>query len=103
MENLKTIEKAWEGKKLFEGESIGLVDIVADFLAFWLGVLQEENASINLLDQEKLYVLNEWIQKFLNCDVEGMLGPSQKSARIFPGHPRSHTFNRNFSSPAMYK
>ena len=36
-EVLKFLEDELQGKKFFGGDSIGLVDIVANFIAFWLG------------------------------------------------------------------
>ncbi|GLT37529.1 hypothetical protein SLA2020_118400 [Shorea laevis] len=41
LEGLKTLESALEGKRFFGGDGIGLVDIAASFIAFWLGAIQE--------------------------------------------------------------
>ncbi|KAF8006260.1 hypothetical protein BT93_K0524 [Corymbia citriodora subsp. variegata] len=38
---LSTLEGELKGKKFFGGETIGVVDIVADFIGYWVGVIQE--------------------------------------------------------------
>ncbi|XP_062167720.1 probable glutathione S-transferase [Alnus glutinosa] len=40
-ELLKFLEEEQKKKRFFGGESIGMVDIVASFIAFWLRVLEE--------------------------------------------------------------
>jgi len=67
-ELLKTLENELKGKKFFGGEAIGLVDIVATFLALWAGVFQELSGT-ELLTREKFPVLFEWIDEYVNCSV----------------------------------
>ncbi|XP_043725907.1 probable glutathione S-transferase [Telopea speciosissima] len=67
-ENLRTLENELQGKKFFGGETIGLVDIVANLIPSGIGIF-EEVVGIKLLDEEKLPILCRWIEQFLSCDV----------------------------------
>ncbi|KAE8654285.1 Adenine nucleotide alpha hydrolases-like superfamily protein [Hibiscus syriacus] len=40
-ECLKALESALNGKRFFGGDAIGMVDIAANFVGFWLGIIQE--------------------------------------------------------------
>nr|AGH14251.1 glutathione S-transferase [Musa acuminata AAA Group] len=67
-ECLHLLEEELKGKKFFGGDSIGMVDIAASFIAHWLGVL-EEVAGISLLDEEKYPNLCKWTEEFLKSDA----------------------------------
>ncbi|WJX76513.1 putative glutathione S-transferase [Trifolium repens] len=54
--------------KFFGGEDIGLVDITAVFIAFWLPVLQEV-MGLKLLNNEKFPKLYKWSQDFNNHPI----------------------------------
>ncbi|XP_073054305.1 probable glutathione S-transferase [Primulina eburnea] len=64
-EVLKFLDNQLEGKKFFGGESIGLVDIAANFIAYWL-VLITELVGIELVTSEKFPNLCAWIDKYVN-------------------------------------
>ncbi|XAR68886.1 Glutathione transferase [Bertholletia excelsa] len=65
---LKTLEVQLKDKKFFGGDSIGLVDIAADFIGHWLGVLLEA-AGLYLLTEEKFPILCRWINDFADHPV----------------------------------
>lgn len=67
-ELLSTLEGELKGKKFFGGESVGFVDIMASFVGYWLGVLQEA-FGVNVLTEDKLPVLCKWAEEFQNCPV----------------------------------
>ncbi|XP_020226479.1 probable glutathione S-transferase [Cajanus cajan] len=54
--------------KFFGGESIGLVDIAASYLAFWLPAI-EEAVGLKLLTSDKFPKLHKWGQEFTNHPV----------------------------------
>ena len=65
---LKTLEGQLKGKKFFGGDTIGMIDIVASFIGFWLGILLEA-AGLELLTDEKFPKLCKWIDEYVNCGV----------------------------------
>ncbi|KAK3004035.1 hypothetical protein RJ639_019333 [Escallonia herrerae] len=40
-ENLKTLESALEGKRFFEGEAIGFVDITIGWIGIWTRIVEK--------------------------------------------------------------
>ncbi|KAK2360897.1 putative glutathione S-transferase [Trifolium repens] len=54
--------------KFFGGEDIGLVDITAVFIAFWLPIVQEV-MGLKLLNTEKFPKLYKWSQDFNNHPI----------------------------------
>lgn len=66
--NLKTLEKELEGKKFFGGASIGYLDIVANFIAYWLDAIQKA-AGKEILTKEAFPLLFKWKQDFIACKV----------------------------------
>jgi len=82
-EHLKTLENELKGKRFFGGETIGLVDISAIFIAYWLGVIQEISGS-ELLTEEKFPVLFKWSDEYVNCSVvKEILPPRDELAAFF--------------------
>ncbi|PSS34595.1 Glutathione S-transferase [Actinidia chinensis var. chinensis] len=67
-ELLKTLETQLKGNKFFGGETIGFVDFVANFIGFWLGIIQEA-VGLELLTEEKFPNLCKWIDNYVNCPV----------------------------------
>ncbi|GMI71378.1 glutathione S-transferase TAU 8 [Hibiscus trionum] len=65
---LKTLESALNGKRFFGGDVIGMVDIAANFVGFWLRIIQEI-AGVELLSAEKFPALFEWTDEFVGCSV----------------------------------
>ena len=51
--------------KFFGGETLGLVDIAADFVAFWMPII-EEVVGLQILTGDRFPKLYEWSQKFVN-------------------------------------
>ncbi|KAK1562519.1 hypothetical protein Q3G72_013177 [Acer saccharum] len=77
-EHLKTLENELGDKKFFGGEEIGLVDIVANFIGFWLVSLQEP-IGLELLTEEKFPKLCKWIHEYVNhAAVKENLPPKDK-------------------------
>ena len=68
LEALKILQEALKDKKFFGGESIGLVDIAANFIGYWVAILQEI-AGLELLTIEKFPKLYNWSQDFINHPV----------------------------------
>ncbi|XP_059667876.1 glutathione S-transferase U8-like [Cornus florida] len=82
-ELLKTLESELKGKRFFGGDDIGLVDIVANFIAFWAGLIQEVSGT-ELLTREKFPVLFKWIDEYVNCSViKENLPPRDKLTAFF--------------------
>nr|GMD43409.1 probable glutathione S-transferase [Ipomoea batatas] len=68
-ELLKVLDNELKKKKFLGGETMGFADIAANFVAVWVGVL-EEIMEVELgLTEEKFPHLCRWKQDFLNCDV----------------------------------
>lgn len=67
-ELLSTLEGELKGKKFFGGETVGFLDIVANFVGYWAGVLQEA-VGVDVLTEEKFPVLCKWAERFQNCPV----------------------------------
>ncbi|KAH6798186.1 glutathione S-transferase TAU 8 [Perilla frutescens var. hirtella] len=65
IEGLKFLEEEIEGKKFFGGDSIGVVDIVANFFAHWFLILQEL-AGLEILSEEKFPNLWKWVNEYCN-------------------------------------
>ncbi|KAK7259951.1 hypothetical protein RIF29_25586 [Crotalaria pallida] len=65
---LKILQDELKDKKFFGGENIGLVDIAANFVGYWVGILQEI-AGLELLTVEKFPKLYKWSQEFVNHSV----------------------------------
>ncbi|KAJ8436191.1 hypothetical protein Cgig2_021862 [Carnegiea gigantea] len=68
LENLNLLEKELERKKFFGGEKAGFVDIVANFIAYWVGALQEATGK-EVLTKEKYPCLFKWGQDFASCSI----------------------------------
>ncbi|KAF2306211.1 hypothetical protein GH714_015840 [Hevea brasiliensis] len=66
--HLKTLENELKDKKFFVGETIGVVDIVANSIGFWLGVIQEAT-GIELVTKERFPILSNWIDEYVSCSV----------------------------------
>ncbi|XP_058751785.1 probable glutathione S-transferase [Vicia villosa] len=67
-EALKLLEDEIKDKKFFGGETIGLVDIAASFIGYWVDILQEI-AGLKLLTIEKFPKVFKWSQEFINHPV----------------------------------
>nr|ALY05895.1 GST6 [Litchi chinensis] len=67
-EHLNTLENELKDKKFFGGQDIGLVDIAANFIGFWLGLFQEVS-GLELLTEEKFPKLYKWSQDYVTHSV----------------------------------
>lgn len=67
-ECLKTLEGELKDKKFFGGEKVGMVDIVASLMAFWIRILQEI-VGVDLLTPEKFPVLFKWSEELVGCPI----------------------------------
>lgn len=76
-EALKILENEIKGKTFFGGEEIGLVDLGANYIAFWLEILQEES-GVQILSEEKFPNLWEWKKRFCNESYVKEFLPNRK-------------------------
>ncbi|KVG11053.1 Glutathione S-transferase/chloride channel, C-terminal [Cynara cardunculus var. scolymus] len=69
-ENLQVLENevGVKGKRFFGGDNMDIVDIVAGFIAYWLG-LMEEATQIKIFTEDKFPKLTKWSDEFVNCQV----------------------------------
>ncbi|KAL1825590.1 hypothetical protein DCAR_0313765 [Daucus carota subsp. sativus] len=67
-ELLSILENELKDQKFFGGESIGLVDIVADLIALWLDVIQE-GLGIEIFTQQTHPKLFKWSEEYMNCSI----------------------------------
>ncbi|KAK6231333.1 hypothetical protein SCA6_001406 [Theobroma cacao] len=95
-ECLKTLESALRGKRFFGGDTVGMVDIAANFIGYWLRVIQEAT-GMEVLSAEKFPELFKWTDEFVSCSVvKGSLPPRDKllafvKARIAAGMDQAPT------------
>lgn len=82
-EYLSILDGELKGKKLYEGESIGIVDISLNFFTVWADALQKVS-GINLVNEEKYPNICKWTQEFISCDaVKESIPDKQKLQAIF--------------------
>ncbi|XP_071701444.1 probable glutathione S-transferase [Rutidosis leptorrhynchoides] len=84
-EQLQLIENELKNKgtKFFGGDNINLVDLSADFIAYWLGII-EEATDIKFFTKEKFPKLTEWAYNFVECEfVKGVLPPRAPLVEFF--------------------
>ncbi|XP_059428101.1 glutathione S-transferase U8-like [Corylus avellana] len=65
---LNFLEEELKEKKFFGGERIGMVDIVANVIGFWIGTF-EEGTGIELLTVDKFPKLCNWVDEYLSSSV----------------------------------
>ena len=76
-EVLLLLENELNHKKFFGGENIGLVDITASYVAFWLPVI-EEVVGFKWLTAERFPNLYKWSQHFIkHPEVQEGLPPRE--------------------------
>ncbi|GKA25950.1 probable glutathione S-transferase [Tanacetum coccineum] len=72
-----------KGTKFFGGENINIVDIAADFIAYWLGII-EEATEIKFVTKEKFPKIHEWADNFINSQaVKEILPPREHLLAFF--------------------
>ncbi|KAL3839463.1 hypothetical protein ACJIZ3_024054 [Penstemon smallii] len=62
---IQFLEEELKGKKFFGGDNIGLVDISANFIGYWFGIIQELKGQ-ELLTKEKFPNFCEWVNEYVN-------------------------------------
>ncbi|CAN4109691.1 unnamed protein product [Withania somnifera] len=65
-EVLKVLDNELKDKKFFGGNDVGFVDIVANFVGNWVGIV-EEATGVVLVTSEKFPNFCNWRYKYLNC------------------------------------
>lgn len=82
-EGLKYLEEELGDKQFFGGETIGFVDIAADFIAYWFGIAQEAS-GVMIMTAEKFPKLQRWSQNFVgNNIIKEVLPPKEKLMALF--------------------
>ncbi|XP_030473197.2 probable glutathione S-transferase [Syzygium oleosum] len=85
-ELLSTLEGELKGKKFFGGETVGFVDIVANFVGYWVGAIQEA-VGVDVLTEDEFPVLCKWAEEFQNCPViKEALPPRDMLLAFFKAH-----------------
>lgn len=75
--------------KFFGGEEIGIVDIAAVYIAFWIPLIQDIT-GLQLLNAEKCPKLSKWSQEFLNHPiVKENMPPREPLFAYFKAHYES--------------
>lgn len=67
IEQLKFLDGALQGKKFFGGDTIGYLDIAANFIGYWFGIAAEI-IGLKVLTKENHPNLCRWIDEYLNDD-----------------------------------
>ncbi|KAK2975704.1 hypothetical protein RJ640_010763, partial [Escallonia rubra] len=75
--DVEFLETELNDKRFFSGESIGLVNIVVNFVGLWLGVIQEVR-GVELLNKEKFPKLCGWVDEFLGSSIVRESLPSRE-------------------------
>ncbi|KAI3826876.1 hypothetical protein L1987_00935 [Smallanthus sonchifolius] len=68
LENLDVVEKQLTGKKFFNGESFGFLDLVFGWIAKYLGIF-EETGGIKLFEEDRFPLIMAWKDKFSDIPV----------------------------------
>ncbi|KAK9112171.1 hypothetical protein Scep_019690 [Stephania cephalantha] len=98
-ELMRTLESELKGKRFFGGEGIGFLDIAANFVAFWVGVLQQV-MGVSLIDEETFPVLCKWVEMFLSSSiVKETSPPRDKLLSFFQARLEARVASR----PMVYK
>lgn len=64
---LKVLDNELKDKKFFGGNNVGFVDIVANFVGYWIGIV-EEATGVVLVTSEKFPNFWAWRNEYLNCN-----------------------------------
>lgn len=92
-EGLKCLEKELGDKLFFGGETIGFVDIAADFIGYWLGIFQEAS-GVTIMTAEEFPKLQRWSEDFVgNNFIKEVLPPKEKLVAVLKAMFGSVTSN----------
>ncbi|KAK1280267.1 hypothetical protein QJS04_geneDACA017689 [Acorus gramineus] len=61
-------EGGLKGRKFFGGETIGFVDIVTGWIAYWVPMI-EEIMGVTIVDEGELPLMHAWFRDYLQLDV----------------------------------
>ncbi|KAK4432330.1 putative glutathione S-transferase [Sesamum alatum] len=67
VELLRILDSEIKGKKFFGGDNIGLVDITANFIAYWFGIVAQVVGLDEVITKETHPNLCKWIEEYNNC------------------------------------
>ncbi|KAL8150994.1 hypothetical protein V2J09_020802 [Rumex salicifolius] len=82
LESLKTLEKELEGKKFMGGECIGFVDIVANFLGYWLLAVEEATGK-TIVTSEAFPSICKWRDEFETYEVVKEMLPKTEKLVVY--------------------
>ncbi|KAM3690167.1 hypothetical protein ACJW30_09G101200 [Castanea mollissima] len=81
---LQFLENELKGKRFFGGETIGLVDIAANMIGYWLGIFEEASGVSELLTSEKFPKLFNWANEFVSVSaIKESLPPRDKTCCLY--------------------
>ncbi|KAL6853422.1 hypothetical protein ACP4OV_019451 [Aristida adscensionis] len=66
--NLALLEAQLQGRRFFGGDAVGLVDVAASGLAYWLGVFQEVN-GVDLVTGEEFPAFRRRAERYVNDET----------------------------------
>ncbi|XP_050244341.1 glutathione S-transferase U8-like [Quercus robur] len=82
-ELLQFLENELKEKRYFGGETVGLLDIAANIIGYWLGVFEEASGA-ELLTREKFPKLCNWANEFVSVSaIKENLPPREKLIAYF--------------------
>ncbi|KAF3620421.1 putative glutathione S-transferase [Capsicum annuum] len=64
-EMLKIVDNELKGKKFFGGNKIGFVDVAANYIPFWVEIIEAATGNV-LITREKFPNLCAWIDEYLS-------------------------------------
>ncbi|KAK6943581.1 Glutathione S-transferase, C-terminal, partial [Dillenia turbinata] len=80
---LKILENELKNKKFFGGNTINMVDIAANFIGYWFGVVQEA-LGIKLANAESFPALHNYMNEYVKCShIKEHLPPREKLVGFF--------------------
>ncbi|KAL3536454.1 hypothetical protein ACH5RR_004915 [Cinchona calisaya] len=97
-EHLKVLENELGDKKFFGGNSIGVVDIVSNFVASSFRTIQE-SLGLDVFTKDKFPNLWRWAENYVNCiHIKNCLPPKDKLIANFPPAYMGKTLVASFQS-----
>ncbi|KAG8374359.1 hypothetical protein BUALT_Bualt11G0123700 [Buddleja alternifolia] len=83
LEHLTFLESEIKGKKFFGGDTIGLLDIAANFIAHWF-IIIGELVGVEPITEDNFPNLNKWMDEYTNSSfVKENLPPKDKLVAVF--------------------
>ncbi|KAK6943039.1 Glutathione S-transferase, C-terminal, partial [Dillenia turbinata] len=83
LEVLKIVENELKNKNFFGGNTINMVDIIANLIGYWFGVVQEA-AGIELANAESFPALHNYMNEYVKCShFKEHLPPREKLVEYY--------------------